>query len=73
MFQLYSVGDSCPASKFRPAAGHPTPWAARGLKRSEPTQAPGRLKTSLTSSPSEGPYALNMDGGQNWFDSSKYV
>ena len=63
IFQLYSDGqDSCPVSKFWPAAGQPTPWAARGLKRSEPTPtwAPGCPKTSLTALPSEGSHAVKV-------------
>ena len=38
--------DNCPVSKFRPAAGHPTAWAAMGLKRAKPTSAtaPGRQR-----------------------------
>ena len=46
--------DSCPVSKFPPAAKHPTPWAARGLQRAKPTptRAPGRPKMSLISLPS---------------------
>ena len=31
IFQLYSDGTVVQFSKFWPAAGHPTPWAARGL------------------------------------------
>ena len=44
-----------PVSKFRPAARHPTPWAARGLLPAMHTliRAAGRLKTSL---PSDGPH-----------------
>ena len=40
----------------------PTPWAARGLKRAEPTptRAPGRPKTSLTCLPSEDPHAVRV-------------
>ena len=45
----------------------PLPWAARGLKRAEPTltRAPGRLKTSFTSLPSEGPHAVRVSGESN--------
>ena len=31
IFQLYSDGTSVQFPIFRPAVGHPTPWAARGL------------------------------------------
>ena len=31
IFQLHSDGTDVQISKFSPAAGHPTPWAARGL------------------------------------------
>ena len=45
----------------------PTPWAARGLKRAEPTPtwAPGRPKTSFTSLPSEGPHAVRVSRDSN--------
>ena len=45
----------------------PTPWAARGLWRAEPTStlAPGRPKTSFTSLPSEGPHAVRVSGESN--------
>ena len=45
----------------------PTPWAARGLQRAEPTsaRAPGRPKTSFTSLPSEGPHAVRVSGESN--------
>ena len=62
IFQLYSDGAIVQFSKFRPAASHPTPWAARSLKRAEPnpTRVPGRPITSLTSLPSEGPHAVRV-------------
>ena len=45
----------------------PTPWAARGLYRAEPTstRAPGRPKTSFTSLPSEGPHTVRVSGESN--------
>ena len=45
----------------------PTPWAARGLKRAEPTstRAPGRPKTSFTSLPSEGQHGVRVSGESN--------
>ena len=54
--------DSCPISKFRPAAGHPTPWAARVLYRVEPipTRVPRRPKMSFTSLPLEDPQAVKV-------------
>ena len=46
----------------------PTPWAARGLTRAEPTstRAPGRPNTSFTSLPSEGPHAVWVSGESNF-------
>ena len=62
IFQLYSDGTMVQFSKFGPVARHPTPWAARGLERVEPTptRAPGRKKTlwSFTS--------LRSEGSQRW-------
>ena len=51
----------------------PTPWAARGLKRAEPTstRAPGRPKTSFTSLPSEGPHAVRVSGNRTRIFRSK--
>ena len=45
----------------------PTPWAARGLKRAEPTSTwePGCPKTSFTSLPSECPHAVRVSGESN--------
>ena len=64
IFQLYSDGT---VVQFGPAAGHPTPWAARGLKRAEPTptRAPGCPKTSFTSLPSEGQHAVRVSRESN--------
>ena len=48
----------------------PTPWAARGLKRAEPTstRAPGRPKTSFISLP---PHALRVSGNRTRIFQSK--
>ena len=65
IFQLYSGGTIVQFSKFWPAVGHPTPYAARKRYEPTPTRAPGRPKTSITSLPSGGPHAMRVSRESN--------